>query len=321
MARPRTIYDFYGFPRKLFEVDYPAPGDESVAREVAEIAKPTSVGLDRDTWGLDHGTWSVLVHAFPKADVPVVQLAINTRQGASFHFELGARLAPLRDRGVLILGSGNVVHNLHAIDWGKPDEGFDWAHRFDDAARAILTERPANAVSLANHRDYTHAVPTPEHFLPLLYVAGLASAVKRPTKVLVDGYTYGSLSMTRYALRRRVPTRRARRAPRRNAARPERDPARGTRTSDQEGDLRRRWLTPERARHIDFGTLEHRSLPLEVRRVSPLAAPGRARLRNLSDRQNVLWISAMIRSAWARIPRALGWYACAPAVAWPSTQR
>jgi 4,5-DOPA dioxygenase extradiol len=200
MARPRTIHDFYGFPRKLFEVEYPAPGDETVAGEIAEVAKPTSVGLDRDSWGLDHGTWSVLVHAFPKADVPVVQLAINARQGAAFHFELGARLAPLRDRGVLILGSGNVVHNLRAIDWSKPDDGFDWAHRFDDAARAILTERPANAVSLATHRDFVQSAPTPEHFLPLLYVAGLAAAVKRPTQVLVDGYTYGSLSMTSYTL-------------------------------------------------------------------------------------------------------------------------
>jgi 4,5-DOPA dioxygenase extradiol len=200
VGRPRTIHDFYGFPRKLFEVEYPAPGDETVAEEIAEIAKPTSVGLDRDSWGLDHGTWSVLVHVFPKADVPVVQLAINARQGPAFHFEPGARLAPLRDRGVLILGSGNVVHNLSMVDWNLPDEGFDWAHRFDDAARAILTERPANAPSLVSHRDFVQSAPTPEHFLPLLYVAGVAAAVKRPTKVLVDGYTYGSLSMTSYTL-------------------------------------------------------------------------------------------------------------------------
>jgi 4,5-DOPA dioxygenase extradiol len=138
--------------------------------------------------------------AATKAEVPVVQRAINARQGAAFHFELGAKLAPLRDRGVLIVGSGNVVHNLHALDWNQPDEGFDWAHRFDDAARAILTEHPANVLSLASHRDFVQSAPTPEHFLPLLYVAGLAAAAKRPAKVLVDGYTYGSLSMTSYIL-------------------------------------------------------------------------------------------------------------------------
>ncbi len=200
MARPRTIHDFFGFPQKLFDIEYPAPGDVSLAHEVAEIAKPTSVGLDHDSWGLDHGAWSVLVHAFPKADVPVVQLAIDARKDFDFHYELGARLAPLRDRGVLIVASGNVVHNLRAIDWSKPDAGFDWAHRFDDAARAILTARPGGAPALRDHPDFRRAAPTPDHFIPLLHLAGLASASTQVAKVLIDGYAFGSLSMTSFTL-------------------------------------------------------------------------------------------------------------------------
>lgn len=200
MARPRTIHDFYGFPKRLFEVDYPAPGDPALAEEIAEAVKPRSVGLDHDSWGLDHGTWSVLVHAFPKADIPVVQLSIDERKGPDFHFELGARLAPLRERGILIAGSGNVVHNLRAIDWNQRDVGFDWAHRFDESARVVLTDRPSDVVGLTRHHDYVRAAPTPDHFYPLLYIAGLASAAGRPAKVLVDGYAYGSLSMTAYTL-------------------------------------------------------------------------------------------------------------------------
>jgi 4,5-DOPA dioxygenase extradiol len=200
MARPRTIHDFYGFPRPLFEVAYPAPGDPRVAEEVAEVAKPTQIGLDDESWGLDHGTWSVLVHAFPDADIPVIQLAINDKKGAAYHFDLATRLAPLRQRRVLIIGSGNVVHNLQAIDWSQRDVGFDWAHRFDDAARAVLTDRPSDAVGLTSHPDYALAAPTPDHFFPLLYLAGLAAAASRPADVLVDGYAYGSLSMTAYTL-------------------------------------------------------------------------------------------------------------------------
>jgi 4,5-DOPA dioxygenase extradiol len=200
MPRPRTIHDFFGFPPELFAVEYPAPGDARFAEEVAEIAKPTSVGLDRDSWGIDHGTWSVLVHAFPKADIPVVQLAVNARRPLEWHLELGAKLAPLRARDVLILGSGNVVHNLRAIDWSKPDAGFDWAHRFDDDARRILTERPGDVASLQSHADFPRAVPSPDHFLPLVYVAALADAERSPLQVLVDGYAYGSVSMTCYGL-------------------------------------------------------------------------------------------------------------------------
>lgn len=200
MARPRTIHDFFGFPRPLFDVDYPAPGDRHLAEEIHEIAKPTRVGLDEDSWGIDHGAWSVLVHAFPNADVPVVQLSIDARKDLAFHFELGAKLAPLRERGVLIVGSGNVVHNLRSIDWAQREHGFDWAHRFDDAAREVMTERPSELVRLSSHADFERAVPILDHFVPLAHLAGLASAASTPAEVLIDGYAFGSLSMTAYTL-------------------------------------------------------------------------------------------------------------------------
>jgi 4,5-DOPA dioxygenase extradiol len=200
MGRPRTIHDFYGFPHELYRVQYPAPGSPEVAEEVAEIAKPTPVGLDRDGWGLDHGTWSVLVHAFPDADVPVVQLAVNALQDLDFHLDFGARLAPLREKGVLIFASGNVVHNLRELDWSQPDLAFDWARRFDEAARALMTERPGDVLGLQGHADFAHSVPTPDHFIPLLYLAGLASAAQSSAEILVDGYAFGSVSMTSYVL-------------------------------------------------------------------------------------------------------------------------
>lgn len=206
MPRPRTIHDFYGFPKPLFEVDYPAPGSPELAEEVADLVKPKHIGLDHDSWGIDHGTWSVLLHAFPDADIPVVQLSIHALEDFDAHFELGARLAPLRDRGVLIAGSGNIVHNLRALNWGQPDAAFDWARRFDESARTTLTENPSAAPALQSHDDYLRSAPTPEHFIPLLHIAGLASAANRGLEVLVDGYAYGSLSMASYTLDATCPT-------------------------------------------------------------------------------------------------------------------
>lgn len=200
MAQPRTIHDFFGFPDELFAVRYPAPGDPGLAAEVAELAKPTWVGQDTDSWGLDHGTWSVLAHMFPNADIPVVQLSIDANKSFDEHVQLGAALAPLRERGVLIVGSGNVVHNLQRIQWSNPEGGFDWALEFDEAAREIMTERPGDIASLAGHRHFHLAVPSPDHFLPLLYLAGLAVAAERPAELLIGGYAMGSLSMTSYQL-------------------------------------------------------------------------------------------------------------------------
>jgi len=206
MPRPRTIHDFFGFPSALFDVQYPAPGLPELAEEISDAVSPTWVGADVDSWGIDHGTWSVLVHAFPDASIPVVQLSINADRDFDYHLQLGAKLAPLRERGVLVVASGNVVHNLGGMNWGLVNDGYDWAQRFDEDAKARMLTDPTEMATLDAHRDYRTAVPTPDHFIPALYLAGLAgaSSAEQPS-VLVDGYAYGSLSMTAYTLGISVP--------------------------------------------------------------------------------------------------------------------
>ena len=200
MAAPRTVHDFFGFPEELFAFEYAAPGSPELALEVAELVHPTWIGLDVDSWGLDHGTWSILAHAFPAADVPVVQLSVDVSKPLEHHLQLGAALAPLRDRGVLVVASGNVVHNLAAVDLSLGDAGFDWARRYDDAVRSVVGSDPARFGALADHPDHHLAVPTTDHWLPLAYVAALAAADGEPLDVLVEGCLVGSLSMTSYVV-------------------------------------------------------------------------------------------------------------------------
>lgn len=200
MSKPRTIHDFFGFPQKLFDVEYPAPGLPDLAGEVAEILKPSWVGMDEDSWGLDHGTWSVLKHVFPKADIPVVQLSINAHKPMEYHLELASKLHELRKSGVLIVGSGNVVHNLRRMDFRLQDEGYDWAQRFDDDVFQQMMDAPGDILKLLKNNEARHAIPSPDHFIPLLYLSGLSAEADQEISTFARGYAYGSISMTSYAL-------------------------------------------------------------------------------------------------------------------------
>jgi 4,5-DOPA dioxygenase extradiol len=193
MGLPRTIHDFYGFPQALFDVQYPAPGDPDLAVRLRELLAPVDVALD-DSWGLDHGTWSVLKHVYPRADVPVVQLSIDGTQPPQFHYDIARRLAPLRDEGILVAGSGNVVHNLRLMRPGA--QAFDWAVRFNESIRAALASRDhATLVDFEKlGADARLSVPTPEHYLPLLYIAGLQREDESMT-FPVDGYDLAAVSM------------------------------------------------------------------------------------------------------------------------------
>lgn len=196
MPSPRTIHDFGGFPRELYDVQYPAPGNPELARRVRDLLAPIPVELDQ-TWGLDHGTWSVLCHVFPHADIPIVQLSIDETLAPEFHYEIGKLLGPLRDEGVLIIGSGNIVHNLHTYAWGKHEvEPFDWAVRFEKRAREFLLkgddEPLVHYESLG--RDALLSAPTPDHYLPLLYVISLRRD-REKVSFPIEGFDGGSISM------------------------------------------------------------------------------------------------------------------------------
>jgi len=193
---PRTIHDFGGFPKPLFDIQYPAPGDPALALEVTKLLSPTVVALDHE-WGLDHGTWTVLRHIYPEADIPVVQLSLNRSQDAAWHFEVAKRLRPLRDDNVLIVGSGNLVHNLRRYDWsGSRVEPFEWAERFESVARGRMLA--ADFEPLVDYRrqgaDAMMAVPTPDHYLPLIYVLAQHHDGDRIT-FPVEGFDGGSMSM------------------------------------------------------------------------------------------------------------------------------
>jgi 4,5-DOPA dioxygenase extradiol len=193
---PKTIHDFGGFPRQLYEVQYPAPGDPALARRVQQLLSPLDVTLDH-SWGLDHGSWSVLCHIYPDADIPVIQLSLNENMPATLHFDIGTMLAPLREEGVLILGSGNLVHNLHSFAWGQhTTQPFKWASRFEAEAKRLMLANDFQ--SLIHYEalgpDAILSIPTPEHYLPLLYVLG----TKRETETItfpVEGVDGGSISM------------------------------------------------------------------------------------------------------------------------------
>jgi len=194
MSEPKTIHDFYGFPQSLFEVQYPAPGYPQLGVRVRELLAPIEVSSD-SSWGLDHGTWSVLKHVYPDASVPVVQLSIDGTQPPEFHYQVGGRLAALRDEGVLVAGSGNVVHNLRLMR-REGHGAFHWAVRFNEKVRAALASR--DHASLINFErlgeDARLSVPTPEHYLPLLYVAALHREDEE-LSFAVDGVEMGSIGM------------------------------------------------------------------------------------------------------------------------------
>ncbi|MDR7116189.1 4,5-DOPA dioxygenase extradiol [Caulobacter sp. BE254] len=203
MAAPRTIHDFgASFPKALFDMQYPAPGSPELAARVKDLLAPQPVALDQQGWGLDHGTWSVLSKVYPDADVPVVQLSMDATKPPEWHFELAKRLAPLRNEGVLIVGTGNIVHNLPAMNWDERHcAPYDWSQRFNDHIKqAIVDDAPERAVDFASQgQDAAKSVPTPDHYWPLLYVLG----ARLPGDVAAfapDHIEHGSLSMTSVTL-------------------------------------------------------------------------------------------------------------------------
>ncbi len=202
MAKPKTIHDFGPLAADLFKIQYPAPGAPDLARRVQALLAPEPVALDTGQWGLDHGTWSVLMKAFPDADVPVVQLSMDAAKGPEHHYAMGRRLAPLRDEGVLIVGSGNTVHNLRTMDWhDRYGAAYDWATRFSDHIRdAVVNDTPQMLIAYQDQgRDAQLAQPSPDHYWPLLYVAGARLPGDR-VQTPVDHIEYKSVGMTSFMI-------------------------------------------------------------------------------------------------------------------------
>jgi 4,5-DOPA dioxygenase extradiol len=199
VQKPETIHDFGGFPKALYEVQYPAPGSPELAQETKRAITTIVVGLD-EKWGLDHGAWSVIRRIYPEADIPVIEMSLDYSQGPQYHYELGKQLASLRNKGVLIIGSGNLVHNLRMVAWDKmnePEYGFDWAIQANDKFKQLI--QSGNHKDLINYntlgREVQLAIPTPDHYLPLLYTLAL-KAENEPVLFFNDKPVMGSLTMT-----------------------------------------------------------------------------------------------------------------------------
>ena len=196
MERPQTIHDFYGFPQELFDVHYPAPGDPILAKETSSLIKTTPVGLDHE-WGLDHGCWTVVQRMYPDANIPVLQLSIDGTKLPEWHYDLAKEISSLRSKGILIIGSGNIIHNLRMIDWNNPDSGFDWANEMNENIKRLIIHEEHKKI--LNYPELGPAamlsIPTPEHYLPLLYVLGLKEKNEN-ISLFNDRLLMGSVSMT-----------------------------------------------------------------------------------------------------------------------------
>ena len=196
MQNPKTIHDFFGFPQELFDIQYPAPGSPEIAHNIAQQISHPAIHLDDNEWGLDHGTWSVLKHIYPKAHIPVIQLSLDMTQGPSYHFELGQKLKELRQQGILIMGSGNIVHNLKRISWEDQAPAFDWALEFDEWVKQKAEARDFNPLVLqaTSTEAGRLSIPTPDHYYPLLYILGAADK-KDSLYFDIEGMQNASISM------------------------------------------------------------------------------------------------------------------------------
>lgn len=196
MEKPETIHDFGGFPKELFDLQYPAPGSPELANETKNTVKKTMVALDQ-SWGLDHGCWSVVKHLYPNANIPVIQLSLDRFQSPQYHYDLAKELAPLREKGILIIGSGNMVHNLRIMNWNTPDTGFDWALEANATLKKLIMNNDHQQVIKYDSlgKSLQLSVPTPEHYLPLLYTLGLKAA-DESVSFFNDKTIMGSISMT-----------------------------------------------------------------------------------------------------------------------------